>query len=360
MRWAVIGGGNGGQSAAGHLGVMGFEVTLYDIVPATVDAVSSRGGVEVTGVVSGFGPVRPATGKLADAIDGVDIVMIITPATAHRTLAESLAEYLTPDQTVFIHPGSTFGALEFLNILREKRPDLDIPIAESLSLLYACRATEPGKVSIKGLKKELMVSTIPATRSAEVVEKLRPAYGRIYPGTHVLETSLSNLNAVMHPSPSILNTSMIESKFEWEYYGDGITPTIGRFVEDLDRERVALGAALGLTLAPIREMYRRLYGVEGESLGEIVKQNEAYKGIPGQKRMDTRYLLEDVPMGLVPMVSLAKELGVPCERMETVCRLAGYLLETDFFATGRSVESVGLRGLTPGQMIRFVETGDNP
>ena len=44
-RWAVIGGGNGGQSAAGHLGILGFPVTLYDIMQDTVDAIKYQGGV---------------------------------------------------------------------------------------------------------------------------------------------------------------------------------------------------------------------------------------------------------------------------------------------------------------------------
>ena len=49
--WAVIGGGNGGQSAAGHLGVMGYKVRLYDIVDETIDAINSRRGIEVDGEV---------------------------------------------------------------------------------------------------------------------------------------------------------------------------------------------------------------------------------------------------------------------------------------------------------------------
>jgi len=31
IKYAVIGAGNGGQSMAGHLALMGYEVSLYDI-----------------------------------------------------------------------------------------------------------------------------------------------------------------------------------------------------------------------------------------------------------------------------------------------------------------------------------------
>ena len=31
-------------------------------------------------------------------------------------------------------------------------------------------------------------------------------------------------NAMMHPAPTLLNTSLIESGRDWLYYRDGITP----------------------------------------------------------------------------------------------------------------------------------------
>ena len=40
--WAIIGGGNGGQAMAGHLASMGEKVSLYDVVPATVDALNAK------------------------------------------------------------------------------------------------------------------------------------------------------------------------------------------------------------------------------------------------------------------------------------------------------------------------------
>ena len=38
--WAILGGGNGGQAIAGHLSILGEKVRLYDVVPATVDALN--------------------------------------------------------------------------------------------------------------------------------------------------------------------------------------------------------------------------------------------------------------------------------------------------------------------------------
>jgi opine dehydrogenase len=356
--WAVIGGGNGGQSASGHLGIMGYRVRLYDIIEETINAVNARGGIEVSGEITGFGPVEFASGDLAKVIQGADIVMVITPALAHRELAEAMAKFLREGQIVFIHPGATFGALEFRQVFLQKGVDLKgITLCEAQSLIYACRASAPASASIKGIKRQLAVAALPAARTDDTVKVLSAAFPQIVPARNVLETSLTNLNAVMHPAPSLLNASMIESNRDWKYYLDGITPTIGAFIEKLDKERVALGTAAGLSLPTALEMYKAMYGVEAPTLSETVKLNKAYWEIQGQKRIDTRYILEDIPMGLVPMVSLAEIFGIKTEFMTTVCRLGSQLLDRDLISSGRTMERLGLGGFSKKEILDLVENG---
>lgn len=357
ISWAIIGGGNGGQSLAGHLAIQGAPVSLYDIFPETIEAIEALGGIHVDGAVEGFGPLKCATTQIADALEDADVVMIVAPAIAHRAIACDCAPHLKDGQIVLIHPGSTGGALEFRQMLEAQGCNASVTIAEANSLLYACRCAEPGRASIFGVKKELAVAALPAEKTGKVMEKLTPAFPQMKPGKNVLETSLSNPNAIMHPAPTLLNTSLIESDRQWLYYHDGITPSIGAFVEALDSERVALAKAFGLDLPPIRTWYNIAYGVQGDSLSEAVKANAAYAGVKGQTQLNTRYLLEDIPMGLVPMVSLGKTLGIAVERMENVIRLAEFLLDKDLHTKGRTVESMGLSGKSTREILQFVDTG---
>lgn len=355
--WAVIGGGNGGQSLSGHLALMGFPVRLYDIFPETIEAINTQGGIQVDGAVEGFGKLELATTKLAEAIESADIVMVVAPALAHKTIAKNCAPLLRDGQVVFIHPGATCGALEFRNVLDEEQCRANVAIAEANSLLYACRCPKPGHASIFGIKNTLMVAAFPALDNDRVVGMLKSAFPQMYAGQNVLHTSLENLNAMMHPAPTLLNTSMIESGRDWLYYYDGITPTIGAYVELMDQERMALGRALGLELTSMLEWYKIMYDAEAETLSEAVKKNSAYAGVKGQKSLDTRYVLEDLPMSLVPEVSLGNMLGVPVDRMEAIVRLGELLLQKDFRATGRTMESLGLAGMDADALTRFVETG---
>jgi opine dehydrogenase len=356
--WAIIGGGNGGQSAAAHLALQGFPVRIYDVVPETIEAIRKKGGIDVEGVVEGFGPVELATLDMNEAVDGADVIMIIAPALYHRAIATKMAPALSPGQIVFIHPGSTFGAVEFRKVFVDAGVNVQsLAIAEAQSLLYACRAKQPGNANIIGMKQALAVAAMPAAKTEEVVDILNLAFPQMYGASNVLETGLTNLNAMMHPAPSLLNVSMIESEHEWEYYLNGITPTIGAYVERLDEERLALGKAVGLKLLSVREMYTQLYGVNEPTLSESVKHVSAYKGIKGQKRIETRYILEDIPMGLIPMASLGKQLGIDTPIMNTTIQLGTYLLNMDFYKDARTMESLGMAGLSTSDLVEFIHNG---
>ena len=257
LTWAVIGGGNGGQSLAGHLALMGFAVRLYDIFPQTIEAIRSVGGIQVDGAVNGFGKIDLATTDIAQAVDGADIVMVVAPAVAHRDIAANCAPHLADGQIIFIHPGATGGALEFNQVLLDQKCNKSVTLAEAESLLYACRSQKPGHTTVFGIKNELMVAALPATTTRGVVKLLNKAFPQLYAGLNVLETSLSNANAMMHPAPTLLNTSLIESGSDWLYYWDGITPSIGEFLTGQDltstgRTLENLGLA-GMTFEEIRE-----------------------------------------------------------------------------------------------------------
>lgn len=357
LKWAVIGGGNGGQSAAGHLGIMGFPVVIFDVVADTVNAINFQGGIHVDGAVKGFGKVIKATTDIAEAVEGADIVMVILPALYHRSIAKSLAPHLKEGQILFIHPGATFGAFAFKQVFEEEKCTANVIVAEAQSLLYACRLNKPGFASIKGIKSSLMVAAIPSSETAGVVEKLKQAFPEMYAGKNVLETSLSNLNAIMHPGPTLLNVSMIESPYDWRYYWDGITPSIGAFIENMDLERVELGKVLGLNLPPVIQQYKMLYNVEGETLTEVVKKTTAYEEVMGQKRVDTRYMLEDIPMSLYPFVSMAKQFGCRYKMMESICTLGSFVIRTDLISQARTMEGFGFANMSVDEIVYYAETG---
>lgn len=356
--WSIIGGGNGGQSMAGHLGVMGFPVRIYDISEENVAVINEQGGIQFEGgVVEGFGKVQFATTDMGKAVDGADIVVVVAPALVHRIIAKNMAPYLKDGQIVFIHPGATCGSLEFRKVLDDEGCTADVVLSEAMSLLYAARSPRYGTASIKGIKEELMVAAMPADRTEEVLKVINEAFPQMFAGHNVLETSFENLNCMMHPGPSLLNVAQIESGRDWLYYYDGITPSIGAYVEKMDATRIELGKKYGLNLTSMLEWYDKLYSAKGETLSEAVKNCKAYAEISGQKTLRTRYILEDVPMSLVPLAELGKAAGVRLDMVETIIDLGEYMMGDNFRENGRNAKNLGIEGMDAQAILDYVTTG---
>ncbi len=81
------------------------------------------------------------------------------------------------------------------------------------------------------LKKEVSLATIPATKTDYVLKLINEAYPQFISATDVLETSINNYGAIFHPAPTLLNSGHIERCSPFEYYTEGITPSIGNFLE---------------------------------------------------------------------------------------------------------------------------------
>jgi opine dehydrogenase len=351
--FAVVGAGNGGQSMAAHLTLLGFAVRLWDIEPEKVRALRERGSIALSGAVDGEASVAVVTGDMAEALEGAGVIMVVLPTVYHGSVARTMARSLRDGQVVVLNPGATGGALEVRTALQEEGCHARVIVAETDTLLYACRSPKPGEAVIHGIKDHVDVAALPATESQGVAATLNAAFPQFAPATSVLQTSLTNMNAMMHPAPTLLNAGRIESRAAFEYYGEGVTPSIARLVESIDGERLAVAAALGVRVPSLVEWYAASYGTHGNALYETVQQVRGYDGIKGPTTLQTRYLFEDIPTGLVPLSALGEALGVPTPAMRAVVELGSRLLGRDFWREGRTLEKLGLAGKGPEEIRRL-------
>ncbi|MDP3177923.1 MAG: NAD/NADP octopine/nopaline dehydrogenase family protein, partial [Spirochaetaceae bacterium] len=67
-----------------------------------------------------------------------------------------------------------------------------------------------------------------------------------------------------------------------------------------------------------------------------------------------RYIFEDVPMSLVPIASLGVQLGVDMSTTDMIIELGSILHGVDYRAEGRTVERLGLAGLSVKEIQRLV------
>jgi len=355
-RFAVLGAGHGGHALAGYLGLLGYPVRLYTHTPAKAEAISQRGGIRLEGAVEGFGPVE-ASLDLAEVLGGADIVMDTHPAHLHRQMAQEYAPWLEDGQVLVLNPGRTGGALEVARVL-EERAAARVLVAEAQTFLFASRMLEPGRARVFGMKRSVSLAALPAVLTPRVLALLRHALPQFTGAESVLETSLYNIGGIFHPTLTLLNAGRIEDTGgDYEFYHGGATPGVGRVLEQLDQERVAVAAALGVTVPSAREWLWEVYGAAGGDLQDAIRKNVAYAGIKAPGTLDHRYLEEDIPASLVPMASLGQYLGVPTPGMDSMIALASIIHSTDYRASGRTVARLGLEGLSPDEIRRLVLEG---
>ncbi|OQY85812.1 MAG: NADP transhydrogenase subunit alpha, partial [Anaerolineae bacterium UTCFX3] len=242
--------------------------------------------------------------------------------------------------------------------IRDRGCAADVTVAEAETFIYASRSDGPAQARIFRIKEAVPLAALPASRTAQVLEVIHEAYPQFIDGVDVLNTGLNNMGAIFHPALTLLNAGWIESTHgDYQFYIDGVTPSVARMLEVLDRERVTVASALGIRARTALEWLRLAYAAEGEDLYEAIHNQPGYYGIKAPPTLQHRYLFEDIPMSLVPIASIGKRYGVAVGAMESVIKIGSIIHRTDYWRRGRTVEKLGLEQWSVSELTRFVQEG---
>lgn len=344
--YAVLGMGNGGHAFAAYLGLQGHTVQAWDVDPQRVADLEQRGTISASGAgFSGTTRIALITADIGLAIKGTDVILVVVPAIYHALIAKKIAPHLVGDQLLILNPGATGGALEFRAVLREHGAT-DVVVGETNNMLFTCRSDRPGEVTVNAIKEQLHFACVPAAATRWALTQIHTALPQFKAVENVLHTSLTNINAMVHPLPTLLNAARCDSGSPFEYYIDGITPAVAALVEQLDQERVLVAGALGAEVQTLPQWYTDSYGRPVDNLYDAVHGNVAYRGIAGPSTLQTRYLSEDVATGLVPLSELGRAAQVPTPITDSIIQLASSLVAVDFRRQGRTLDKLDLAGLS--------------
>ena len=360
-KFAVVGAGHGGKAMAAHLALMGFQVNLFNRTPDHIEMIKKRGGIDLEsaeGGPHGFGELALVTSDIGDAINGVEVIMVVLPSSAHAEMAQAMAPHLKGGQIIVLHPGRTCGALEFVKIIRDSGCTADVTVAEAETFIYASRTDGPAQARIFRIKEAVPLAALPASRTQCVLDAICEAYPQFIDGVDVLNTGMNNMGAIFHPALTLLNMGWIEATHgDYQFYIDGVTPSVARALEVLDRERVTVASALGIRARTSLEWLKLAYDTSGADLHEAIHNQPGYYGIKAPATLNHRYIFEDVPMSLVPIASLGMRYGVSVRGMESMIRIASIIHRTDYWRRGRTVEKLGLAQWSVSELTRFVQEG---
>ena len=359
---AIIGAGIGGVYLVAELGIAGHRLRLHDIDDTRLAEIRARGGVDVEGEPSGFAEVEHATADLRTAVDGSDIVIMVTGGNAQAAVARSLAPLLHDGQVILLIQGNTGGSLIVRRVLDEAGCRADIDVAEMDNYPYSCWRLAPTRIRPIVQKRWLQIAAFPGRRSASVFARLSPLFPHAIAAPTVVHTGFTNANAMLHVANCVANAGKIDRGETYRFYADGVTPSVARLYEAINAERVAVAAALGASVPTLADWFERVYGVRGATLVEtcqILTTNSdgPYQATGTPRSFEHKYITEDVPAGLMPMSALGAAAGVPTPAIDALIEVARHMAGKDFAAEARTLKRMGLAGMRASQIEHVVENG---
>jgi opine dehydrogenase len=277
------------------------------------------------------------------AVKDADVILVVTPASAHKSIAQKIAPFLTKDQIILLNPGRTFGAIEFLQIIRDQIGSFPVFVAETQTLLFTSRQLKKNRVQILKIKNNVLFSAYPEKHTFFVYDTLKEIFPQLSPVEDYLKMTLTNIGMLLHPTLSVLNSGMMDIGKKFKFYSEGATKSTCMVLEQLEYEINEIFQKLGLQRYSFCEWANSSYGVKGKNIFESIQKIEPYRDLNAPSQLITRYFTEDVPTGLVALKSIGTIFKIHTPIINSIINLSSILCGVEFEQQGRTVENLNLR-----------------
>ncbi len=351
MKISILGAGNAGSAVAADLSMKGHEVTLIKTSHSMHDdnynyLIENKGKM----TLNEFGEIK--TGYIhkvtrdVSEISGAEIVVIYIQTRFHEPLIERIVPYLRDDQILLINP----GYLSTAYVLKHC-PDKNIIIAEAESSFIDGRIMEPGLFRVGFRNVRNPIGIYPKARREEAIAKLDQMQERFVYLNSVVEAALHNPNLIVHTVGSVMSIPRIEkSHGDFCMYHEAYSrdnPATWAILEALDAEKMNVLEKLGFPRVPYVEAckYRNSLDDEMDAKEVFLDYAEMDTRAKGPTQVDSRYISEDVPQGLVMLEALGAALDVRTPIATGLIEIASAALGRDLRAEGRTPEKLGVENI---------------
>lgn len=355
MRVSILGAGAAAYGAAAQLLIGGHDPLLWS--PSGQSTVELAAGAPLRAIGAIETSCRPRIAQSAkEAVTGSDVVMLAMPGNAHKLALEATAEHLRADQPVIISSHASFGALYLSRLLAER--GVKAPIVAWGTTLTTGRRTSPTEVTVNSLRSKIDIATVPEAE-LEAGHALCTALfgGRFVKRDGLLAIALSNLNPQNHLAIALFNLTRMEHGERWGQ-AENVTPAVGRVMEMLDAERLAIAKAFDVSVRTIKEHYAFSYQLPVASIAEMnAELHRRGNGGFGPTTLNSRYVLEDAPFGLLPTILLGRLAGQPARLHEAGLTMLSAAYGRDFVKDNDLLPALGFEKMSSGQLRERARAG---
>ncbi|TYC51299.1 NAD/NADP octopine/nopaline dehydrogenase [Rhodobacterales bacterium] len=358
MKVGIAGAGSIAFATAALLKQMGHEPMLWSPSGKGTAGLRETRELKATGAIElAFEPSIAA--DAAELATANDVIVLAVPGYGHKTVMDALVPHLRNAQAVIISSHAAFGALYLAERLAER--GVDLPITAWGTTAVTGRRQAPDHVQVNTVRSLIDMCTIPQTATdtgKALCEKLFGDRFNLRDG--LLAITLSNLNPQNHMGIALANMTRMERGETWSQ-GQNVTPNVGRLLEALDKERLAIAEKLGLSVRTIFEHFHLSFHVPVASISNMNQEmHEHGRGGTGPSTGDSRYVTEDVPFGLAVTVVLGDMAGCPAVLHRAGVEIFSAMYGRDFFGENDLLQAMGLEKLDLTALREAVSTGRLP
>ena len=346
----ILGAGGTGHAMAAYFSLCGKEVCFCDTPEYTerLETVRRMGGITLSGNSGKNGKAMPAmvTTDFSKALAFSDRVFVCAPATRHEELAAACAPFIKKDHIICISNGN-LGSPIFLREFRKAGAPEEAIVAELAGNLGSCRFGEGATAVIALPMGGKKVAAFPAAKTQKVIDAFADVIS-MTPAAHIFEGALNSPNVVIHLVGSLMNATLVQKMGkDFCLFRDGMSDAVHACIAAVEKERDALMNALGY----------EIYDSHAEFISEIrdIKGHpelDVFRTLDGPSDMKHRYIREDAFAGVSLFVSLGEEYGIPTPVQSAFLTIAGAVNGEDYYATGRTLKNLGLKGLDRDELAR--------
>ena len=377
---AVLGAGNVGQTMAADLTLKGYKVRLYELpefAEKSLGEVLETSKIELGGEQINFkwfrnvgtAEIDVVTTNIAEALEGVELILMSIPAVGHEAFFEKMIPHLEDGMTISLFPDN-YGSLMLRKMLEEKGEDVKIIVGGWITAPYGTRLIEPGRVDCMIRAYKLRGDTLPSSDWKEFYKKQKDlpilTTAKIEQADTVLGVGLENPNPIVHVPGSVLNVGAMEvsqregvlgvKKGEWSLYKHGMSPAVVRVIEKYYEEVKEIAKAIGISLIEYsKEQFYHKHTIMKESFIAPFYEASPIMGIKGPLSVEDRYFTEDIPVGAVTAWRLAKKFGVDVPTIESLIHLGSIICQRDFFKEGRKLEDYGIESMSKEKLLNYLK-----
>lgn len=349
----IAGSGAIALAYAATIALRGHTVTLWS--PRTPAQTLRTEPLRATGIVEQAVRVTAVDTALALAPQA-EVIIIAVPLNGHRTVIDALLPHLRSGQQVIV---SSMGSLSSLYVYEKALAQgLQIAVVSFGTTALTARRKGPAHVNIMTRRPSVGVSCLPRSSLQAAISTCEALFDSHFSADdNPLISALGNTNAVSHVPLALFNWTRIERAEAWPQY-HCLTPRVAAVIEALDAERQAVARAFGWALPGVSQKLCKTHGLEAQNLARAAAQVHAKRGgPPGPVDVETRYVSEDVPFGLVFTQALAAVVRVPTPVTDTLIAMAELITGQPLASANDLIEGLDLRDETAAGLLARVNVG---